>query len=383
MKNRKNKIKYTLIALAILMMFFLLSGKIAFARTWTSSGCTEAGGSCMGFMSCPNGYESLGGCNFSQCCKKIITDTSGENPLAGTSVDEVMKNQPPSSATANTLATGSGATNSSTPTSGATGNTGTGGPYTNQEKIPGAQPTSDFVAYLKQILNFGFAVIGILALFMLIIGAYQYLMAAGSGNAADAKDTITSALLGLILGLCAYVILAKINPDLVNLRAITQISGGISVIGGNLVSGTTGTYGSIKPPANMEEALKRYDSLITQAADKYGVDRNIARAMMWVESTGNPNALSSAGAGGLFQIMPKEWIQLTGTDPSQRNNIALNIDAGIKYIGQIQNGESKGNITDALGRYNGGPNWQNKSESRVYVPNVIGLANGLKQQGYN
>ncbi|HLM84408.1 MAG TPA: hypothetical protein VK254_04355, partial [Candidatus Bathyarchaeia archaeon] len=49
--------------------------------------------------------------------------------------------------------------------------------YQNQEKIPGAQQTNDFVQYLKDIINFGFAIIGILALFMLIIGAYQYLLA--------------------------------------------------------------------------------------------------------------------------------------------------------------------------------------------------------------
>ncbi|MFA6284978.1 MAG: pilin [Parcubacteria group bacterium] len=95
--------------------------------------------------------------------------------------------------------------------------------YKNQEKIPGAEPTSEFIQYLKDIINFGFAIIGILALFMLIIGAYQYLMAAGSGKADAAKETISSAILGLILGLCAWIILNKINPDLVNLRAITTI----------------------------------------------------------------------------------------------------------------------------------------------------------------
>ncbi|MCX6762739.1 MAG: hypothetical protein NT093_03070 [Candidatus Moranbacteria bacterium] len=101
--------------------------------------------------------------------------------------------------------------------------------YTNQEKIPGAQPTSEFIPYLQSIINFGFAIIGILALFMLIIGAYQYLMAAGGGKAEGAKETISSALLGLVLGLCAWVILYKINPDLVNMRGITQITGGGAV----------------------------------------------------------------------------------------------------------------------------------------------------------
>ena len=100
-------------------------------------------------------------------------------------------------------------------------------PYTNQEKIPGAkQVQSEFIPYLKDIINFGFAVIGILALFMLVIGAYQYLMAAGSGKADNAKETISSALLGLALGLCAWIILNKINPDLVNMGNITKITGG-------------------------------------------------------------------------------------------------------------------------------------------------------------
>jgi hypothetical protein len=96
--------------------------------------------------------------------------------------------------------------------------------YQNQEKIPGAEPTSEFIPYLKSIITFGYNVIGILALFMLIIGAYQYLIAAGTGNVSAAKETISSALLGLVLGLCAYIILYKINPDLVSLQSITKIT---------------------------------------------------------------------------------------------------------------------------------------------------------------
>jgi hypothetical protein len=91
--------------------------------------------------------------------------------------------------------------------------------YKNQEKIPGASgQTDDLPTYLKQIIGFGFAVIGILAMFMLCIGAYQYLMAAGNiGKAENAKNTIASALLGLALGLTAWIILSKINPDLVSM----------------------------------------------------------------------------------------------------------------------------------------------------------------------
>lgn len=88
--------------------------------------------------------------------------------------------------------------------------------YSNQEKIPGGSPTECITDYIKQIIDFGFAVIGILAMFMLCVGAYQYLMAAGNiVKVESAKQTIASALLGLVLGLTSYVILNTINPNLV------------------------------------------------------------------------------------------------------------------------------------------------------------------------
>jgi hypothetical protein len=123
-----------------------------------------------------------------------------------------------------------------------TGTSSSSSTYQNQEKIPGAsKQQTEFIPYLKDVINFGFAIIGILALFMLVIGAYQYLMAAGNiGKVDAAKETIGSALLGLILGLCAWIILNKINPDLVNFRSITQISGTSSTSSGS-GTGNTGT----------------------------------------------------------------------------------------------------------------------------------------------
>lgn len=95
--------------------------------------------------------------------------------------------------------------------------------YKNQEKIPGAsQQQSDFVPYVKDIIGFGYATIGILAMFMLCIGAYQYLMAAGNiGKVENARETIGSAVFGLVLGLLSWIILSKIHPDLVSFKAIS------------------------------------------------------------------------------------------------------------------------------------------------------------------
>jgi|GEM_PF-2782656 hypothetical protein len=116
--------------------------------------------------------------------------------------------------------------------------------YKNQEKIPMFEPTDCFDEYMKQIIMFGFAVIGILALFMLVIGAFQYLMAAGNiGKADSAKETIGSAVFGLLLGLCAWIILNKINPDLVKL----ELPSGFSCSGGTGGGGAPGGGGTPNP----------------------------------------------------------------------------------------------------------------------------------------
>jgi len=109
--------------------------------------------------------------------------------------------------------------------------------YRNQEKIPGFGQTSSFPDYLKQIVNFGFAAIGIMAMFMLMIGAYQYLMAAGNiAKEESAKTTISSAFSGLVLGLVAFLLLQTINPDLVSFN-LSNLTGGLT--GQNGTSPTT------------------------------------------------------------------------------------------------------------------------------------------------
>jgi hypothetical protein len=278
----------------------------------------------------------------------------------------------------------SNVTNEATPSDlGSPAVMGSGGAYTNQEKIPGAEPTSDFVTYLQQIINFGFAVIGILALFMLIIGAYQYLMAAGSGKAESAKETITSALLGLILGLCAWVILNKINPDLVNMQAISQITGGAISGGTPLVAGVVGNYTATKPSGDRSAATMAYADKIKQYAQANNVPENIAFGLVAQESGGNPIARSGAGAMGLTQLMPGTAAGLGVTDPY---NADQSLNGGLKYLKQMY--DQTGSWDSALAAYNCGigrfknaSTWENlPAETKTHVPAVMGYANWYSQQ---
>jgi hypothetical protein len=87
------------------------------------------------------------------------------------------------------------------------------------EKIPGQEPVSDsdLVGYLDSLYRFGISITGILAVFMIALGAFAYIVTS-AGNASkmlDAKEKISNALIGLIIALTAYLFLYVINPDLV------------------------------------------------------------------------------------------------------------------------------------------------------------------------
>src|SRR5688500_6039171 len=49
---------------------------------------------------------------------------------------------------------------------------------------------------------------------------------------------------------------------------------------------------------------RAYDQLIAEAAETYGVDAALIRAVMRTESAFNPLVVSPAGAQGLMQLMP-------------------------------------------------------------------------------
>lgn len=89
--------------------------------------------------------------------------------------------------------------------------------YEQKEAIPGAPRTRSFIEYLGALYGFGIAVAAILAIFMISLGAFIYIVssAGNSSKMGNAKDMIFNAIYGLIIVLIAYLILFVINPDLV------------------------------------------------------------------------------------------------------------------------------------------------------------------------
>jgi hypothetical protein len=91
------------------------------------------------------------------------------------------------------------------------------------------------------------------------------------------------------------------------------------------------------------------DKIIAQA-EKLGMDPNLALAQAINESNLKPKAISEAGAGGVFQLMPDTAAELGVTDSY---DIDQNILGGLTYYGQQLN--DFGDVGTALAAYNAGP----------------------------
>lgn len=99
----------------------------------------------------------------------------------------------------------------------------------------------------------------------------------------------------------------------------------------------------IKVPESM-------DAIFEEAARKYDVPVNLLKAMGKAESGFDANAVSSAGAKGVMQLMPSTARSLGVEDPFDARS---NIMGGAKYISQKLK-KYDGNIDLALAAYNAG-----------------------------
>jgi len=108
-----------------------------------------------------------------------------------------------------------------------------------------------------------------------------------------------------------------------------------------------------KPDRSLNsDVTRRYDQIITEAAERHGVSFSLLKAMIKIESDFNPRAISTAGALGLMQIMPENIKRLKIKDPFDPRE---NIMGGTRYLKQMID-RFNGKLSLALAAYNAGPN---------------------------
>ncbi|NOQ36448.1 MAG: transglycosylase SLT domain-containing protein [Methylococcaceae bacterium] len=141
----------------------------------------------------------------------------------------------------------------------------------------------------------------------------------------------------------------------------------------NLSSVSKKKYGKISRYARANK--KKYTPYIKQAAKKYRVSEKLLHAVILAESAYNPNAVSSAGAVGLMQLMPATARRYGVTN---RNDPKQNISGGARYLRDLLK-MFNSNLTLAVASYNAGEGAVKKynnsippyKETRNYVKKVL------------
>lgn len=129
-------------------------------------------------------------------------------------------------------------------------------------------------------------------------------------------------------------------------------------------------------PSPVETDIRRYFSIVDSASRTYGVDRALVQAMIMVESTYDPEAVSPVGASGLMQLMPETARQYRVNDLFDPKD---NVYGGVRYMKDLLK-QFDGDVELAVAAYNSGAGAVIRAGNRIpphpetlaFVPKVMG-----------
>jgi soluble lytic murein transglycosylase-like protein len=130
----------------------------------------------------------------------------------------------------------------------------------------------------------------------------------------------------------------------------------------------------IKERPKPAEVTKKYDGIIQEASNMFGLSFSLLKAMIGVESNFDSRAISKKGALGLMQIMPQNLQAFNIRDPYDPKD---NIMGGARYFKSLLE-RFEGKLPLALAAYNAGPTVVDKyrnippiKETKDYVKKVM------------
>ena len=146
----------------------------------------------------------------------------------------------------------------------------------------------------------------------------------------------------------------------------------VSTQGGNSAACTSASGETSRDKT--QARVERFRSLIDQAAQRHHLDAALLAAVVHVESGGNPQAVSPAGAQGLTQLIPATAQRFGVQDPFDP---AQSLDGAAKYLRGLM-GQFGGDVSKALAAYNAGEGNVKKyggvppfAETQAYVASIV------------
>lgn len=168
----------------------------------------------------------------------------------------------------------------------------------------------------------------------------------------------------------------KSNPFLM-IKSIALVSSIILFAGCSSLGGGSVEKRAAKLSAGIQRTYKvqsstadRVSPMIVKSADQYAVDPLLIAAVIRQESSYRNYAVSSAGAVGLTQIMPRYWQQ---SCPGDLFDETINVNCGAYILAKYN--QSAGSWKKALAYYNVGPtnyntNRKMKKQGKKYAKQV-------------
>ena len=130
----------------------------------------------------------------------------------------------------------------------------------------------------------------------------------------------------------------------------------------------------MKERPKSSETTKKYDGIIQEASNKFGLSFSLLKAIIRAESNFDSRAISKKGALGLMQIMPQNLQAFNIRDPYDPKD---NIMGGARYLKSLME-RFEGKLPLALAAYNAGPTIVDKhqnippiKETKDYVKKVM------------